>query len=114
MLLSTKLQFKVVHRIHYSKAKIAKIYPGNADEGCNRCSPFSFDQYFLVMPQTVQLLVIQFDTILKVMGLNIFPSPHKAIFCRPPDELKRTATKVNVNCPCHCHLKFGCVTIYCS
>ena len=32
------IQFKVVHRIHNSKARIAKIYPGDTDDGCSRCS----------------------------------------------------------------------------
>lgn len=31
------IQFKVVHRAHFSKARLADIYPGT-DRSCNRCS----------------------------------------------------------------------------
>lgn len=92
------IQFQVVHRIHYSKAKIAKIYPGDADVRCNRCSQTARDltNIFWSCPKLCNFWQLHFDTILKVVGLNIFQSPHIANFCRLPDELKRMATKVNV------------------
>lgn len=31
------IQFKVLHRMHFSKAKLAKIFPGSS-EACNRCA----------------------------------------------------------------------------
>ena len=32
------IQFKVLHRIHYSKPKLSKMYPDTVEDKCNRCS----------------------------------------------------------------------------
>lgn len=36
------IQMKVLYRIHYSKTKLAKLYP-NIDETCDRCNAFKAD-----------------------------------------------------------------------
>ena len=44
------LQFKVVHRVHFSKVKLAHIYP-NVDPTCDRCTtaPATLGPYVLVL-----------------------------------------------------------------
>lgn len=32
------IQFKVLHRLHYSKHKLSRIFPNTIDERCSRCS----------------------------------------------------------------------------
>ncbi|XDV36150.1 hypothetical protein PO909_005994 [Leuciscus waleckii] len=92
------IQFKVVHRIHFSKARLAKIYPGGQDEGCNRCSqtPCDLTHMFWSCPKLLNFWQLYFDAISKILSLRICPSPHIAIFGRPPDGLKLTTIQTNV------------------
>ena len=51
------IQFKILHRIHYSKAKLAKIYPGT-DASCDSCRNTPADlTHILVMSSPGKLLV---------------------------------------------------------
>lgn len=45
------IQFKILHRIHYSKAKLARIYP-NVEANCDRCrhTPANLSHMFWLCP----------------------------------------------------------------
>ena len=51
------IQFKVVHRLHWCRAKISSFYP-NVDSKCVRCLVNVADlTHVLVMPYTSRILV---------------------------------------------------------
>ncbi len=57
------IQFKVLHRIHYSKARRAKLDPGRSDEGGNRClqtsqTPCDLTHMFWWHPKLLFLIII--------------------------------------------------------
>lgn len=72
------IQFKILHRIHYSKARLAKIYP-NTDASCDRCknSPADLTHMFWSCPA----LAIYWSTIFKMLSeaLNIDLQPNAAM-----------------------------------
>ncbi len=88
------IQFKVSHRTHQSKARLAELFAGRSDEGCNRCSQTPCDSHVLVMPQIVQLLVVFLWYDLKDFESEYISIPPKiAIFGRPLDKIKAALTQ---------------------
>ncbi|KAF3840339.1 hypothetical protein F7725_019056, partial [Dissostichus mawsoni] len=83
------IQFKVLHRLHYSKAKLSRIYPDRLDDRCDRCSqaPCDLTHMFWLCPKLSSFWQSFFECISEIVGLKISPSPHVAIFGRPPDEI---------------------------
>lgn len=75
------LQFKVLHRLHLSKEKLAKIYPG-VDPLCNRCKTGigSLIHTFWTCPTLHNYWTSIFDTFSEVFGVKFTPSPLIAIF----------------------------------
>lgn len=92
------IQFKIFHRLHYSKEKLSKLYPDKIDGKCNRCSqtPCNLTHMFWSCPKLIKFWQLFFKTISDVLNINITPTPHIAIFGKPPDELRTTNIQNNV------------------
>lgn len=75
------IQFKVLHRIHYSKARLAKIYP-NTDAGCNRCrsTPANLTHMFWLCPSLMSYWSGIFRTLSEILDVSLQPSAATAIF----------------------------------
>ena len=75
------LQCKVVHRVHWSKSKLARIFPG-VDSRCDRChlGPASLGHMFWACPVLAPFWKGVFDTLSAVTSTNICPSPLVALF----------------------------------
>ena len=59
--LCSLIQFKVLHSTHFSKAKLAEIYPG-VDDRCNRCGFAPADHsHVFSLSKTEQFLVFCFQ-----------------------------------------------------
>ena len=81
---SNSYNFKVAHRAHYSKTKLAKIYP-NLVDACDRCSlaPCNLTHMFWSCPKVVEYWKKYFKVISEILDQTIEPSPHIAIFGVP-------------------------------
>ena len=92
------IQFKVFHRLHYSKEKLSKIYPDKFDDKCNRCSqtPCNLTHMFWACPRLSEFWLQFFKTISDILDINLTPTPHIAIFGKPPDNLRTTGIQNNV------------------
>ena len=92
------IQFKVLHRIHYSKSKLSKIYPDTVEDKCNRCSlsPCDLTHMFWTCPKLFTFWDSFFKVISEIAQIHIQPSPHVAIFGRLPDGNAATNTQSNV------------------
>lgn len=75
------IQFKVLHRIHYSKARLAKIYP-NVDASCDRCrnSSASLTHMFWSCPALTSYWSIIFKTLSEALNIDLQPNAYMAIF----------------------------------
>ena len=84
------IQFKVVHRAHFSKARLADTYPG-ADRNCNRCSlsPADLTHTFWLCPRLNQYWSSVFQTLSEVIKIQIKLCLLIAIF-GTPKETNRT------------------------
>lgn len=83
------IQFKVLHRIHYSKARLSRIYPDLSDT-CDRCSqaPANLTHMFWSCPSLVEYWRNFFTVISEILGLNVDPSPYIAIFGVPEEGIR--------------------------
>lgn len=75
------IQFKVLHRVHFSKARLSAIYPDIEDK-CDRChgSPCHLSHMFYLCPGLKKIWVQYFSIMSKVFEVNIQPCPLIAIF----------------------------------
>uniref|UniRef100_A0A3B3HDP0 Reverse transcriptase domain-containing protein n=1 Tax=Oryzias latipes TaxID=8090 RepID=A0A3B3HDP0_ORYLA len=75
------IQFKVVHRIHYSKAKLAKIYP-NVEASCDRChhTPADLTHMFWLCPSLTSYWSVIFKTLSQALKIDLEPNAAMAIF----------------------------------
>ena len=82
------LQFKVLHRLHLSKSKLARIYP-EVDPTCSRCSqaPATLYHMFWACPKLVQFWSSIFDTFSYTCKKEISPAPEIALFGVAPAEV---------------------------
>ena len=82
------IQFKVLHRAHYSKAKLAEIYPG-ADASCSRCSfsPANLTHSFWSCPSLGTYWSGVFNILSEALNISIEPNPLIAIFGTPSEQL---------------------------
>lgn len=82
------IQFKVLHRVHLSKSRLAEIYPGT-DGSCERCSfsPANLTHTFWSCPQLKHYWSSVFKTLSEVLGIDIQPCPLIAIFGVPDETL---------------------------
>lgn len=79
------IQFKVLHRMHFSKAKLAKIFSG-MDENCSRChsSPATLTHMFWSCPSLDQFWSGVYKTLSQIIGIVFEPNMHTSIFGTVP------------------------------
>uniref|UniRef100_A0A672IKH9 Reverse transcriptase domain-containing protein n=1 Tax=Salarias fasciatus TaxID=181472 RepID=A0A672IKH9_SALFA len=82
----TLIQFKVLFRCHYSKTRLAKIFPSTLDI-CDRCglSPCNLTHMFFSCSALANFWRTYFDTMSKVLLKTVDFSPCVAIFGLPVD-----------------------------
>lgn len=92
------IQFKVLHRLHYSKHKLSKIFPKTIDETCGRCSqtPCNLTHMFWSCSKLDDYWRSFFKSISDILGITVDPSPHIAIFGTSPDNLATSTTQNNI------------------
>lgn len=75
------MQFKIVHRLHLSRARLAKIYP-NTDPTCLRChlEPGTLFHMFWSCSKLGTFWSQIFDTYTQVFSTNVYPDPLIGIF----------------------------------
>ena len=75
------LQCKVVHRVHWSKSKLAHIYP-DIDPKCDKCRqrPANLSHMFWSCPTHAPFWTCVFDSLSDITSANIQPSPLLALF----------------------------------
>ena len=68
------IQFKIIHRLHYSKEKLHKIYP-ELSPLCDRCkiSPASLMHSFVSCPKIQSFWIDVFNTMSGAMAITIKP-----------------------------------------
>lgn len=83
------IQFKVVHRLHYSNDRLSKLYP-NVEPNCPRChySPVSLGHMFWSCPSLYDFWSSIFQSLSVISGETLQPDPLIAIFGVARDELK--------------------------
>ena len=93
----TLIQFKVLHRIHFTKAKLSKLFPGSSDI-CDRCSSSIADHthMFYSCSKLAAFWSVFFDTVSKALNISLSPSPHIAIFGVPEDLTMLTRNQSDV------------------
>lgn len=80
------IQCKILHRTHYTNAKLARIYP-SVQGSCNRCrqSPATHGHMFWSCPKLAAFWQSIFDTIGSAYNHALSPNPMSAVFGSPPD-----------------------------
>lgn len=75
------LQCKIVHRVYWSKSKLAHIYPG-IDPSCDKChlGPANLTHIFWTCPALSLIWNSVFDSLSAITSVNIFPSPLVGLF----------------------------------
>jgi len=78
------IQFKVLYRIHFSKARLLEIFP-NVEDRCDRChAPLcNLSHMFFTCPMLQNYWVSYFTTMSKVLKIRIDVFPTIAIFGVP-------------------------------
>lgn len=91
------MQFKIVHRAHYSKSRLAKIYP-NVTECCDRCSqaPCNLTHMFWSCLRLGEYWKSYFSAISVILEQVIEPSPQIAIFGIPEAGKNQSVRQANV------------------
>lgn len=74
------VQFKVLHRLHFTNSKLAKIYP-NISPVCGRCSqsPATTAHMFWLCPK-LEFWKKIFESYKQIYGIPIDPDPLMGIF----------------------------------
>lgn len=75
------IQFKVLHRVHFSKSRLSEIYP-EVEDRCDKCksSPCHLSHMFFFCPDLYNFWSSYFAIISKVLKVNLVPTPLIAIF----------------------------------
>ncbi|XP_072135984.1 MTOR-associated protein MEAK7 isoform X2 [Mobula birostris] len=91
------IQFKVLHRVHLSKARLVDIYPGT-DAGCDRCSfsPAGLIHAFWSCPRLDDCWALVFKIISEVLGVTLRPCPLIAVFGVADDDLGLNASQSDI------------------
>lgn len=90
------IQFKVVHRLHYSNEKLAKLYP-NINPECPRCShnPATVGHMFWACRSLNSFWTKVFEALSYIRGVTVDPDPVIAIFGTAPSEEHFTTLQMN-------------------
>ena len=91
------LQCKILHRVHYTNARLARIYPDRSD-ACCRCkqSPADHMHMFWSCPRLSGFWAAIFDTLNRVLGAALDPIPLTALFGVPLTQLTIPKTSKQV------------------
>lgn len=91
------IQLKVIHRIYFTNARLAKIYP-NVKDTCNRCnlSPANMTHMFWSCPCLHDYWTTIFHHISKFLDFTLPPSVEIAVFGIMPNHEKFTKWARNV------------------
>lgn len=75
------IQFKILHRIHYSKVRLARMFP-NIDASCDRCrnTPADLTHMFWSCPTLATYWSTIFKTLSEALNIDLQPSATMAIF----------------------------------
>lgn len=86
------IQFKIVHHLHYSPEKLAKIYPGTSPV-CPRCghSPAKLGHMFWSCDSLINFWVRVFEAVSFICDRTVNPDPTVAIFGVFPSEEQANA-----------------------
>lgn len=90
------IQFRIVHRLHYSNEKLAKIFP-TINPGCprgNNC-PASVGHMFWLCPSLNEYWRQILEVFSYICGQTVDPNFHTAIFGIPPPNCKLTNLQEN-------------------
>ena len=81
------IQFKVLHRLHLCRSKLARIYP-DTDPTCQRClsAPATLSHMFFSCHSITPFWSSFFDTVSQICGHVIAPNPLTAIFGTVPED----------------------------
>lgn len=81
------VQFKIVHRLHWSKVRLSKINP-DMDPTCDRCrqDPATLLHMFWTCPKLYTFWKTIFETFTKIFGKAVEPSPLIALFGVTPED----------------------------
>lgn len=92
------VQFKVFHRLNYSTEKLSKIYADKFDNKCSRClqTPCNLTHMFWACSKLSEFWQQFFKTISDILGINLIPTPHIAVFGKPSHDLRTTNVQNNV------------------
>ena len=90
------IQFKVLHRLHYSRDKLSKLFP-TTDPGCPRCNyePATTGHMFWTCTSLNDYWRQIFYVFSKICGQAITPDYHMAIFGVPPRGCKVSKLQAN-------------------
>lgn len=82
------MQFKIVHRLHWSKARLAKITP-DIDPKCDRCgaATATLSHMFWFCPKLTDFWQTIFKFFSDLLGISIEPLPMIAIFGVVPRDI---------------------------
>ena len=91
------IQYKVLHRMHFSKAKLAKFFPSTSD-ACNRCAfvPSDLAHTFWSCSKLTGFWKNFFKIISDALDTDITPCPFIAIFGVPLNHSQFSKQKLNV------------------
>ena len=86
------VQFKVIHRVHLSKAKLAKIYP-QINPICDRCNleDATLIHMFWLCPKVNGYWKAIFETLSTVLTTKIDPNPLTSLFGIIPEDTELPA-----------------------
>lgn len=90
------IQFKVVHRLHYSNEKLSRIYP-DVNPECPRCShnPATLGHMFWSCRSLTSFWAKIFEAISHIGAVNVDPDPLIAVFGTAPSEEQFTTLQLN-------------------
>ena len=89
------VQFKIVHRLHWSKERLSKFKP-DLDPICDRCKqdPATLLHMFWTCPKLYRVWKSIFESFSKICGKTLHPSPLISVFVAPVDV---PLSKCNIN-----------------
>lgn len=91
------IQFKVLHRVHFTKARLSRLFPGTSDS-CDRCSlsPADHTHMFFSCAKLAGFWSSFFDVLSKALNISLQPCPLIAIFGVPsiPSSLTKKESDV--------------------
>lgn len=81
------IQFKILHRMHFSKVKLAKIFSG-VDENCSRChsAPATLTHMFWSCSSLDQFWSGVYKTLSEMIGIECEPNVFTSIFGTVPSD----------------------------